>query len=72
MFRYLFYTNFPFERYSVHVTSDFGINNFLPLTGVFFLRSTLKHDRGQNYVDIYLLFLIDLTTLLVTEYVWCI
>jgi hypothetical protein len=54
MFVCLFYTNCPFESYPVHVTSEFGMNNFVSLTGMFLLRSTLKHDRGQNYVDIYL------------------
>lgn len=54
MFRYLFYTNCPFEIFPVRVTSEFGMNNFLSLIGMFLLRSTLKHDRGHNYVDIYL------------------
>lgn len=71
MFRYLFCTICPFERYPVRVTSGFGMNTFLSLTGMFLLRSTLKHDRGQTFVDIYL-FLIVMMTLLVTEYVWCI
>ena len=47
--RYLLYTSFPFEKY----TSEFRMNNFLPLTGMFLLISAVKQDRGQNYADIY-------------------
>ena len=54
MFRYLFCTDCLFERYPEHVTSEFRMNNFLSLTGMFLLRSAPKHDGGQNYADIYL------------------
>jgi len=29
------------------------MNNFLSLTGMFLVISAVKHDRGQNYADIY-------------------
>jgi len=70
--RYLFYTNCPLENYPVHVTSEFRMNNFLSLTGIF-LSDQLLNTIGDKIIRIFIcLFLIDLTTLLVTEYVWCI
>ena len=65
------YVRRTFKMYPVRVISKFGVKNFRYLTGMSLHRSTLKHDRGRNYMDTYL-FLIYLTTLLVPEYVWCI